>query len=274
MVDQYAVIGNPIAHSKSPLIHEQFAQQTNQDMNYSAILGQPGELMAAIEEFRQQGGKGLNVTVPFKQDAWQLVDIRNSNADKAGAVNTIILQADGDLIGDNTDGIGLVSDLVKNIQCEIKNKTLLMLGAGGAVRGVLSPLLAEQPAKIIVANRTKAKADELALLFADEGNIQSCAFDDLGNKSFDIVINGTAASLSGAIPSIPESVVQSAVCYDMMYGADDTAFNQWAKQHNAKATWDGLGMLVEQAAQSFYLWRNVRPDTQTVIKQIRDSLSS
>jgi len=269
MIDQYAVIGNPISHSKSPLIHTLFAEQTGQVLEYSALLGEVGQLKKAVENFRQNNGKGMNVTVPFKQDAWALVNERNIHAEKAGAVNTIIIRNDGYLIGDNTDGIGLVSDLSNNLKFEFKNKNILMLGAGGAVRGVLGPILAKQPQKIVIVNRTESKADELAKLFSDEGNIQSESFENLMGQKFDLIINGTAASLSGDIPPIPESVVQDAFCYDMMYGAEDTAFMSWAKQHGAKATWDGLGMLVEQAAESFYLWRNVRPDTRAVIDHVR-----
>ena len=216
-------------------------------------------------------GKGLNVTVPFKQDAWELVNERNIHAEKAGAVNTIIIRDDGYLIGDNTDGIGLVADLSKNLQFNIEDKNILILGAGGAVRGVLGPILAKKPNQLIISNRTKSKADELALLFSDEGNIQSESFEKLTEFKFDLVINGTAASLSGDVPPIAPSVVEGAACYDMMYAAQDTAFMSWAKQQGAKCVWDGLGMLVEQAAESFYLWRNVRPDTQSVISKIRSS---
>jgi len=269
MIDQYAVIGNPISHSKSPLIHTLFAEQTGQVLEYSALLGEVGQLKKAVENFRQNNGRGMNVTVPFKQDAWTLVNERNVHAEKAGAVNTIIIRNDGYLIGDNTDGIGLVSDLSNNLQFEFKNKNILMLGAGGAVRGALGPILAKQPQQIIIVNRTKSKADELAALFSDEGNIQSESFESLAGQTFDLIINGTAASLSGDVPPIPASVVQDVFCYDMMYGAEDTAFMSWAKQHEAKAAWDGLGMLVEQAAESFYLWRNVRPDTRVVIDHVR-----
>jgi len=272
MLDQYAVIGNPISHSKSPIIHSLFAKQTSQILEYSALLGEEGQLQKAVKKFMQNNGKGMNVTVPFKQDAWALVDERNIHAEKAGAVNTIIIRDDGYLIGDNTDGIGLVSDLNKNLGFEIENKNILILGAGGAVRGVLGPVLTKQPKSIVIANRTKAKADELAELFSDEGNISSETYDKLNQSKFDLIINGTAASLSGDVPPIPESIVSGVDCYDMMYAVQDTAFMAWAKQHGAKSVWDGLGMLVEQAAESFYLWRNVRPETHSVISQIRSSI--
>lgn len=273
MTDQYAVVGNPISHSKSPLIHEQFAKQTGQILQYTAILGGEGELAKAVVEFSAKNGKGMNITVPFKQDAWALVDERNVHAEKAGAVNTIIIKKNGHLIGDNTDGIGLVTDISQNLGFDLNNKRVLVLGAGGAVRGVLGPILTKQPASVMIANRTKSRADELALLFSDEGNIVSSDFDALQDKHFDLIINGTAASLSGDVPSIPGSLVKDCVCYDMMYAAQDTAFMTWAKQHGALSTWDGLGMLVEQAAESFYLWRNVRPDTRPVIENIRASFS-
>ena len=271
MIDQYAVIGNPVSHSKSPVIHTQFAEETGQILQYSALLGEKGQLKKAIDDFKLNNGKGLNVTVPFKQDAWELVDERNVHAEKAGAVNTIIIRDDGSLIGDNTDGIGLVADLSQNLSFDIFNKNILVLGAGGAVRGVLGPILEKKPNQLVIANRTKSKADELALLFADEGNIQSACFDDLQKFQFDLIINGTAASLSGDIPPISPLIVNGAACYDMMYSATDTAFMSWAKKHDAEFVWDGLGMLVEQAAESFYLWRNVRPNTQAVISQIKSS---
>ncbi len=269
MIDKYAVIGNPISHSKSPLIHAQFAKQTEQVLEYSAILGEVGQLASAIVQFRENNGKGMNVTVPFKQDAWTLVDERNVHAEKAGAVNTIIIKDDGVLIGDNTDGMGLVRDLCHNLAFELKEKRILVLGAGGAVRGVLGPILAQKPSELVIANRTVSKADDLEMLFEDDGNITSTGFEMLRGEKFDLIINGTAASLSGEIPPISPEIVEGSACYDMMYGAQDTVFMQWAKQHGASEAWDGLGMLVEQAAESFYIWRNVRPETAGVIKNIR-----
>jgi len=269
MTDKYAVIGNPISHSKSPLIHAQFAKQTAQVLEYSAIKGEVGELASAIVQFRKNNGKGMNVTVPFKHDAWALVDERNTHAKKAGAVNTIIIKEDGYLIGDNTDGIGLVKDIRHNQNFELKAKKVLILGAGGAVRGVLGPILAQQPSGVVIANRTTSKADNLALLFKNDGNITSASFNALHDEKFDLIINGTAASLSGEVPSISTELAKNCACYDMMYGAQDTVFMQWAKQHGASKVWDGLGMLVEQAAESFYLWRNVRPETSSLIKHIQ-----
>ncbi|HFE39600.1 MAG TPA: shikimate dehydrogenase [Gammaproteobacteria bacterium] len=268
-MDQYAVVGNPISHSKSPEIHAQFAKQTGQVLQYSAILGEAGQFARVVKNFQQKNGKGMNVTVPFKRDAWELVDERKPRAKKAGAVNTILIEDDGRLIGDNTDGTGLVVDIVQNLKFEIKDKRILILGAGGAVRGVLGPVLAKQPARVVVANRTKSKADELALLFSDEGDISSSGFDVMVDEHFDLIINGTAASLSGAVPAIRDSLIAGCACYDMMYAERDTAFMRWAKQRDASFVWDGLGMLVEQAAESFYLWRNIRPDTGRVIAHLR-----
>ncbi len=269
MTDKYAVFGNPISHSKSPLIHTEFAKQTNQDIEYIAVLADEGKFAEAVKEFVNLSGKGLNVTVPFKQDAWDFVSKRNPNAEKAGAVNTIIVNDNGEFIGDNTDGVGLVRDITSNLGFDLKGKRVLILGAGGAVRGVLGPLLKENPTSITIANRTVSKAVELAELFADEGNITGVSFDDASEQSFDLIINGTAASLSGELPPIVDSIYKGAYCYDMMYGENDTVFMAHAKKCGAKQAWDGLGMLIEQAAESFYLWRGVRVDTGSVMKLMR-----
>lgn len=271
MLDHYAVMGNPISHSKSPFIHTLFAQQTSQNLDYSPILVDIDAFESSVTLFVKNNGKGLNITVPFKQQAWQLVNERSRCAEKAGAVNTIIVREPGYLIGDNTDGIGLVTDLKNNLGFQIKNKKILVLGAGGAVRGVLGPVLEEDPESVIVANRNELRAVELEKIFAEDGCIKGVGYEDIGDDVFDLVINGTAASLSGELPPIPASAVNAAVCYDMMYSKTDTVFMAWAKNHNAKQVWDGLGMLVEQAAESFYLWRGVRPDTRSVIKQVRDA---
>ena len=272
-MDQYAVMGNPIAHSKSPAIHSMFAQQTGEALEYTAILVPPGEFESAVRLFVDSGGRGLNITVPFKQDAWALVDRRSVPADKAGAVNTIAVQDDGSLYGANTDGLGIVRDIEQNQKMNLRGKSILLLGAGGAVRGVLSPVLACQPEVVVIANRTVGKADELVHIFSDEGSVQSSGFDQLPRARFDVVINGTAASLQGDVPPSPSAAVANAVCYDMMYGAHPTAFMQWALRNGAASVCDGLGMLVEQAAESFYIWRGVRPDTTSVIQKLRASLS-
>jgi len=268
-LDQYAVMGNPIAHSKSPFIHSLFASQTGQNLNYRALLVELDGFESSVDAFIKNNGKGLNITVPFKLQAWQLVNERSQRAEKAGAVNTIIVKPSGVLLGENTDGIGLVNDLQHNLGFPIKNKKILVLGAGGAVRGVLGPILAENPQSVVVANRTVAKAVELETLFFDDGNIKGLGYDALGESKFDLVINGTAASLGGELPPIPATAVNGACCYDMMYAKTDTVFMVWAKENGAKQVWDGLGMLVEQAAESFFLWRGVRPETADVIQQVR-----
>ena len=273
--DAYAVMGNPIAHSKSPQIHRAFAQQTQQNITYEAILVDAGGFEQAVGNFVATGGKGLNITVPFKRDAWRLVSRRSPRADLAGAVNTIIVNPDQTLSGDNTDGAGLVRDLRQNHAVTARAKTILLLGAGGAARGVLEPLLNEAPAAVLVANRTPDRAHELANTFAHLGKVKACAFTALSHQApaFDIIINATSASLHGEIPDIPACVIGAqSFCYDMMYGAQATAFMRWASEQGAALCVDGLGMLVEQAAESFYLWRGIRPQTQPVIAAVRESL--
>lgn len=274
-VDRYAVMGNPISHSKSPAIHRLFAQQTNQSMDYTAILVELGGFSAAARLFASSGGKGLNVTVPFKQDAWAFVAVHSPRATRAGAVNVINFRSDGTVYGDNTDGVGLVRDLQRNLGAHVAGKTILLLGAGGAVRGVLEPLLDEKPARVVIANRTLEKAQELVEGFAMLGPLEVCRLDRLGElASVDLVINGTAASLQGQALALPGSLVRGAVCYDMMYGKAPTPFMAWGTANGARAVHDGLGMLVEQAAESFFIWRGVRPQTTTVIQRLRGAIES
>ncbi len=270
MLDQYAVMGNPIAHSKSPVIHMEFARQTGQNLVYEAILVEKGQFEAAVRQFFQGAGKGLNITVPFKEDAWRLVDEKSPAAEKAGAVNTISLLETGQLRGDNTDGIGLVRDLQQNHAVTLTGKRILILGAGGAVRGILGPVLEVNPHSIVIANRTLSRAQTLVELFNSENNMQAVGFDRL-DTPFDLVINGTAASLGGELPPIAPQCVEDAVCYDMMYGKEPTVFLQWAQASGADSVVDGLGMLVEQAAESFFIWRGVRPKTRPVIDLVRQS---
>jgi shikimate dehydrogenase len=267
-------MGNPIAHSKSPQIHQLFAQQTRQNISYEAILVDVGGFEQAVGNFVATGGKGLNITVPFKQDAWKLVDQRSQRALLAGAVNTIIVNPDHTLSGDNTDGTGLVRDLRQTHNTTLQAKTILLLGAGGAARGVLEPLANENPASILIANRTPDRAHDLARQFSQLADIKGCAFSALAQQQpFDIIINATSASLKGEIPEIPANVIgERSFCYDMMYGSQPTAFMRWASEQGAVKSVDGLGMLVEQAAESFYLWRGVRPQTKEVIAAIRQSL--
>ena len=269
-MDRYAVMGNPVAHSKSPRIHSLFAAQTGQELEYTAILVEAGNFAAAVAEFQSQGGKGLNITVPFKQEAWALAGKRSDRAERAGAVNTLVLEEPGNYFGDNTDGAGLVRDLTANHTVTLTGKRLLLVGAGGAARGVIEPLLNEKPSLLVIANRTPEKAVTLARSFCDLGHIEGCGLDKLEGQGFDIIVNATAASLTGDVPDLPASVVTSASwCYDMMYADKPTAFMNWASEKGAHRVMDGLGMLVEQAAESFYLWHGVRPDTAAVINKLR-----
>ncbi len=272
-IDRYAVFGNPIKHSKSPQIHTLFAEQTKQSLMYTAELVEIGQFNQAIKDFIQNNGKGLNVTVPFKEDAWSCATQHSDRAQRAGAVNTLIVKPEGELFGDTTDGIGLVRDLTQNHNIQLNDKDILVIGAGGAVRGVLEALLEQQPSSLLIANRTRQKALQLAKDFSDLGNIKGCGLDEIKNASFDIVINGTSASLQGELPPLPDSLFRKNSCsYDMMYAAQATPFMQWSTKNGAAKVYDGLGMLVEQAAESFHIWRNVRPETKPVIQNIRDQL--
>lgn len=273
MTDQYAVFGNPIAHSRSPEIHAAFAQQLDQDLNYVAECVDEDKFEARVEAFLEESGKGLNITVPFKLRAFELAQVRSAAAERAGAVNTLWRDADGRINGANTDGIGLVHDLTENAGLNLEGKRILILGAGGAVRGVLEPLLSTAPAEIVIANRTESKAVKLAESFADLGKVRGGGFGCLDRMgAFDVIINGTSASLQGELPPLTDSLVLAdTTCYDMMYGKAETPFCRWAREHGA-ASRDGLGMLVGQAAESFSIWRGVRPATQPVIEQLRQSL--
>jgi shikimate dehydrogenase len=268
--DRYAVVGNPVGHSKSPRIHALFAAQTGQALSYDAMLVEPGNFASAAAGFRNQGGRGLNITVPFKEDAWGWVDVRTERAQRAGAVNTIVFHRDGASLGDNTDGVGLVTDLVRNHGVRIRGRRILVLGAGGAVRGVLQPLMGQEPAQLVLANRTAARALKLAQDFRVLGEIQAGGFQDISGLRFDLIVNGTSAGLQGSVPPLGDDVLAvGGVCYDMVYGDQPTAFVRWGRAHNAAKALDGLGMLVEQAAESFHLWRGVRPDTAPVIETLR-----
>lgn len=268
-MDHYAVMGNPIAHSRSPRIHALFAEQTGQSLVYEKILVPPEEFAKAVAAFRAAGGRGLNITVPFKQAAWDIAGRATARAERARAVNTLILGAD-ELLGDNTDGVGLVRDLRDNHGVTLAGRRVLVLGAGGAVRGVLPSLLDEAPTEVVIANRTVAKAEALVGGLADLGHVGACGFAALADERFDVVINGTAAGLSGEIPPLPDTLfADGAACYDMVYADEPTAFVRWAREHGATVALDGLGMLVEQAAESFFLWRGVRPETAPVVRALR-----
>ncbi|TVP58035.1 MAG: shikimate dehydrogenase [Halomonadaceae bacterium] len=267
--DRYAVVGNPISHSKSPLIHQAFARQTGEQLTYERLEGPLEGFADWVTAFFDQGGAGLNVTVPFKQQAWELAQVHSERAATAAAVNTLYRDQNGRLVGDNTDGAGLVRDLTHNHGVSLAGARILLLGAGGAVRGVLTPLLAQAPASLTIANRTPAKAEALCSEFAGKVPLHHRSFAELVGP-FDLIINGTSASLQGDLPPLPEGLLApGASAYDMMYSQNITPFNQWAKAQGAAKTLDGLGMLVEQAAESFRLWRGRLPDTAPVIARLR-----
>ncbi|MGY5451218.1 shikimate dehydrogenase [Agarivorans sp. MS3-6] len=271
-MDLYAVFGNPISQSKSPFIHTLFARQTQQKLTYTAIEPADNGFAEALSQFWREGGKGCNITAPFKEQAYQAAEQHTERALLAGAVNTLKLTDDGVILGDNTDGAGLVADLVANFG-ELKGLRILLLGAGGAARGVLHPLLLAQPNELIIANRTVSKAEALAARFAEFGPIRASSFTDLAGE-FDIIINSTSAGLKGDLPPVKSTLIQANTrCYDMTYSADVTAFNQWAIQHGAAKVVDGLGMLVGQAAESFTVWRGLRPGARQVLRELRRNLS-
>lgn len=273
MPDHYAVVGNPVAHSQSPRIHALFAEQTGEDIRYDRLEAPLEGFADQVRTFLDQGGHGLNVTVPFKQEAWQLADFRTPRAEHAGAVNTLIRHADGRLEGDNTDGVGLVRDLINNHDVVIRGRRVLILGAGGAVRGILLPLVEQAPLELVIANRTLSRAEGL-LPLCHGVTRDALAFDDLAAEHpFDLVINGTSAGLDGGMPPLPDGLLAAdAAVQEMAYGADGSAFRDWARDQGASRTIDGLGMLVEQAAESFFLWRGVRPRTAPVIEELRADL--
>jgi len=266
--DLYAVFGHPIGHSKSPRIHALFAAQTGQMLRYEARDVDLPDFEAAISAFfGPEGGRGVNCTLPLKEAAWRRADELTERARLARAVNTLIRQADGTLQGDNTDGVGLLRDLCDNLAVELLGAAVLVLGAGGAVRGILAPLLERQPAALVIANRTLERAETLARDFADLGPVTAVGFEGLRGRQFDVVLNATAASLSGDLPPLPEDLLRpGACCYDLAYGSEPTPFVRWGREHGARLSVDGLGMLVEQAAEAFELWRGVRPDTRPVIE--------
>lgn len=272
-MDRYAVMGNPIGHSLSPHIHQAFAEQTGQSMLYEAMLVKPDEFSQEVSRFFAEGGKGLNVTVPFKQEAWALAEQLSSDAEVAGAANTLFKNQDNRLQGHNSDGIGLIRDIKQNHNNNIKDKNILVLGAGGATRGILLPLLRELPLSICIANRTLDKAEKLATQFAEYGKVSACGLGDLadGNAGkVDWIINASSASLRGELPPISANILNpGAACYDLMYAREETVFCQWARLAGAAKVMDGLGMLVEQAAESFFLWRGVKPETAEIIKSLK-----
>lgn len=273
-IDRYAVMGDPISHSLSPQIHSLFAQQTDQALQYEAQRVESMHFITEVQHFGDNGGKGLNITLPLKELAWEWVPQCSERAELARAVNTIIFKTNGEIVGDNTDGIGLVRDLQQNLHINLTDKRILIIGAGGATRGILPSLIDTKPQTLHIANRTPEKAQQIADDFSQLYTINTSGLgDDLQQQQFDVVINASAASLADNIPNVPETIfAENSVCYDLCYGAKAQPFLQWANQHGAAQCHDGLGMLVEQAAESFYLWRGVRPDSQQVLNQIRKNL--
>ena len=271
--NKYAVFGNPIKHSKSPQIHAIFAEQCAQAMQYRAVRVELDGFSKAATNFFAEGGSGLNITLPFKRDAYDFSQRLSDRARRAGAVNTLTLTADGTIEGDNTDGIGLVRDMIANLGWAVQGLRILVLGAGGAVRGVLEPLLRERPRELLIVNRTAERAVDLAEEFSDIAVIAGGGYELIGERQFDLIINASSAGLSGEMAELPSSLLtERSCCYDMIYGTEPTPFMRWAAHHAAWAVSDGVGMLVEQAAQSFYIWRNLRPETRPVIHQLRESL--
>jgi shikimate dehydrogenase len=267
--DRYGVMGYPVSHSRSPVIHRLFAMQTGQNMQYELLQVSPEKLETAVRQFQRTGGKGLNITVPHKSAVVQLVDQISERASTAGAVNTLTFKG-GEIHGDNTDGIGLLRDLGINLGLQLQGANILILGAGGATRGIVGPLLQMQPRSLSVANRTLDKAQIIADHFAKHGPISACRFDMVPvGDPYDLVINATSAGVRGEMPPYPESAVsEKTFCYDLSYGLNVTPFSKWARELGAVNSVMGWGMLVEQAAESFEIWRGVRPDTAPVLKQM------
>ena len=279
MTDLYCVFGNPIAHSKSPAIHRAFAAACGQDLRYEARLAPLDGFAASVAEFVAGGGRGANVTVPFKEEAFRLCTRRSTRAELAGAVNTLSF-ADGEIVGDNTDGAGLVRDIVTNLGVALAGRRVLLLGAGGAARGVIEPLLGERPQSLTIANRSADKAELLAQIFQNSASTVNATVDGgnyekLAGRSFDVVINATSASLAGAsLPLPPGLFAAGSLAYDMMYGKGETPFLALARSQGAARCADGLGMLVEQAAEAFRLWRGLRPATAGVLAELRAALAA
>ena len=273
MTDHYGVIGHPISHSKSPVIHAQFARQTGQDLTYEAIDIDPADLTGSLDKLIHEGFKGLNVTVPHKKAVVDMMDDLSDRARLASAVNTITVQDDKRVVGDNTDGIGLVRDLMYNLRFEIQDADILILGAGGATRGIVPALLEAEPREILIANRTVERAEEVASAFGGQGvrpgSVAACRFDELEGREFDLVINATSAGLGGEVPPFPASIIGPDVtCYDLSYAMKPTPFVGWARAQGAERAHQGWGMLVEQAAASFRIWRGMHPDTKAILANL------
>ncbi len=268
--DRYGVMGYPVSHSRSPVIHRLFALQTGENIQYELLQVTPEKLDTAVRQFQRTGGRGLNVTVPHKQEVLRYCDQLSERARTAGAVNTLSFRG-GEILGDNTDGIGLLRDLAINLGFTIEDSSILILGAGGATRGIVGPLLEMQPASLRIANRTIDKAEAIVRQFADSGPVSACRFGKVPvDESYDLVINATSAGVKGEAPPYPAAAVSpDTFCYDLSYGLNPTPFSVWGREQGAAHSVMGWGMLVEQAAESFFIWRGVRPDTAPVLKQMK-----
>lgn len=272
--DRYAVIGNPIEHSKSPDIHLLYADQTGELLSYEKILADENSFKSVVEEFFDHGGKGLNVTLPFKNAAYEFVDELSDYAKHASAVNTIYKNSTGKYIGANTDGIGLLRDLKKTLRLRLQKKKILIVGAGGATQGIVEPLLNENPAELLIANRTVSKAEKITKQFEKFGRISSCALNEIPKQVYEVVLHATSAGLHGKNIELPSEIISpTTCCYDLIYSDQDTPFMQWAKQHDAEYVIDGFGMLLEQAAEAFYIWRGKRPDTGMAYHYFRPEIA-
>ena len=268
----YAVLGNPIQHSKSPQIHTLFSEQTGIALEYQAIEVPINEFASYVKLFSSQGGKGLNITVPFKEDAYSLCTTLTDRAELSGSVNTLRFDNGMNIYGDTTDGQGLLNDLVANHNIRLEDKSILILGAGGTVKSILERLLEQKTKEIVIVNRTISRAKDLEKKFSKKNCVRAYSYNDLPNHSFDIIINGTSLSLSAEIPPISKTNInKNTFCYDLMYSDKETVFTRWVIENGALKATDGLGMLVEQAAESFMFWHGTKPDTMPVIKALRDS---
>jgi shikimate dehydrogenase len=273
IVDRYVLFGHPIAHTRSPHIHAMFARQCRQSLTYEAVDVLPDRFIEVARQFFASGGRGANVTVPYKQAALALTSDLTPRARRAGSLNTLAALPTGGLLGDNTDGIGLVRDLAGRMKLALAGQRILLLGAGGAARGVIEPLLGLRPAALLLANRTSARLEDIRGVFAPLAASLDVRFgavdDERGRGGFDLIINATSASHAGELPPMPLNAVHpGTVCYDMVYGQDGTAFTRWALEQGARRAEMGLGMLVEQAAEAFHIWRGVLPDTAPVLADI------
>ena len=270
MYFKLCVMGNPIEHSKSPWIHDQFAKQFKLPVSYTRVKPEIDKFLLTVDQFKKDKGHGFNVTLPFKQEAYKAATEKSARAEVAKSVNTIMFKSDGTLFGDNTDGVGLLNDITKNLSYSLAKKTILVVGAGGAVRGILQPLLSQSPAKLIIANRTLKNAQQLAAEFKSYGDVTGCGFEDLKNLKVDVIIDGTGFNSHLPFPETL-SLSEDSLCYDLKYSNTPTQFMTWAKVKGSKLTADGLGMLVEQAAEAFHVWTGKKPDTQPVIKLAKET---